>query len=363
MLLEQYTFIVKEVSDLVSKQIPMTIHTHLQILQKLKDFQNNNSQTSLSHSKVEKKSQQKKQIIRKKWESYHRLEDVTMDATFSIYLQCHKLHVKKTAYEHKKPSNLQSYRERLYNNESIIDIAKSINFPPYMLIRYLINYGNLLGNDKRKKIIGTAGHDIEDPIIRKAVQQAAALDLYYSPAADVVRLNAGIEYEIILQQKLHDLKIAFQSEDQMRSEGRSKTPDIRLIVPIAIVKGDRSHLLTSSSSSPSLLKSSKSPSNSAPATLGSSLTNISTPSSSFHIINWIDSKAMFGDPTTHNDNKKQLQGYVNRYGPGMVIYWFDFVNELVNNDVDDILICKDFPLEYIQAFKHVKTQDEVPCNF
>jgi len=64
------------------------------------------------------------------------------------------------------------------------------------------------------------------------------------------------------------------------------------------------------------------------------------------MINWIDSKAMFGDPTTHNDNKHQLQGYVNRYGPGMVIYWFDFVDELSSAD---ILICKDFPTEFVQA--------------
>ena len=38
-------------------------------------------------------------------------------------------------------------------------------------------------------------------------------------------------------------------------------------------------------------------------------------------------------------------------------------DSISDDDVDDILICKDFPLEYIQAFKHVKTQDEVPCNF
>ena len=231
-----------------------------------------------------------------------------MDATLSIYLQCHKKHIKKTAHVHKTPQNIQIYLTRLLTNrESIVALAKSLHFPPYMLVRYLIKHGNLF-NDKRKKLVGTAAHTIDDPRIRRAIQQAAAADTYCSPAADIVRLNVGIEYEYILQQKLQQLGIAFQSEDQMRDEGRSKTPDIRLIVPIAIVDEQNK---------------------------------------SVHVINWIDSKAMFGDPYTHNENKNQLQGYVNRYGPGMVIYWFDFV-DVLNNDVD-ILMCKDFPSEFLQA--------------
>ena len=48
-----------------------------------------------------------------------------------------------------------------------------------------------------------------------------------------------------------------------------------------------------------------------------------------HVVNWIDSKAMFGDPTTfETEHLPQLMGYVNRYGPGMVIYWFGFVDSL-----------------------------------
>ena len=73
------------------------------------------------------------------------------------------------------------------------------------------NRGNIrlehcLCMNKRKKIMGTAGHTIEDNILRQAVQQAAATDLYCSPAADIVRLNVGIEYELILQQKLYRFK-------------------------------------------------------------------------------------------------------------------------------------------------------------
>ena len=57
---------------------------------------------------------------------------------------------------------------------------------------------------------------------------------------------------------------------------------------------------------------------------------------------------MFGDPHTHEkENMAQLQGYVHRYGPGMVIYWSDFVDRL--NVDPDILLCKDFPSDFVSA--------------
>ena len=87
-----------------------------------------------------------------------------------------------------------------------------------------------------------------------------------------------------------------------------------------------------------------------------------------HVVNWIESKAMFGDPAQHKDNFYQLEKYVERYGvtlrsrlgsstdrlrgalrpltlpasipgagrygPGMVVYWFGYVEGL-NNPNDD----------------------------
>ena len=62
------------------------------------------------------------------------------------------------------------------------------------------------------------------------------------------------------------------------------------------------------------------------------------PSGELRLVHWIDSKAMFGDPHTHlRENLPQLQSYVNRFGPGLVIYWFDFCEEL-DNDPDIVLM-------------------------
>ena len=57
---------------------------------------------------------------------------------------------------------------------------------------------------------------------------------------------------------------------------------------------------------------------------------------------WIESKASFGDPNSHKKNLEQFRGYVNRFGPGMVLYWFGFVDSLAG-DHKDILLADNFP--------------------
>ena len=41
-------------------------------------------------------------------------------------------------------------------------------------------------------------------------------------------------------------------------------------------------------------------------------------------------------------NQEQFSKYVNRYGPGMVIYWFGFIDDLQGADADLVLV-EDFP--------------------
>ena len=186
------------------------------------------------------------------WEASTSLSDVDFDALLSIYLQCYKHHIRKNAHRHKDSGAVARYVQRLRAGESILSIARSVQFPPYMLMRYIVKHGDIWrgrnGQDgaergapsqRRKReghgrILGQAGHNVDELCIRAALQLAAEADAYFSPTVDTVRLNVGFEYEILLQHRLASLGVAFQNEDEMRDEGRSKTPDIRLIVPIAV---------------------------------------------------------------------------------------------------------------------------------
>lgn len=80
------------------------------------------------------------------------------------------------------------------------------------------------------------------------------------------------------------MNISFSDENVLRLRGYDKTPDFKLDVPIAVDN---------------------------------------------FIINWIESKALFGDEENHlGYMKEQLMCYWNRFGPGLVIYWFGYLESL-----------------------------------
>ncbi len=94
----------------------------------------------------------------------------------------------------------------------------------------------------------------------------------YIASACVVRLRVrremGKQYEDVLESRLHSAKLPFLNEQALRHLGLARTPDARLLEPIA-VEG--------------------------------------------RVVNWIDSKAMFGDEETHATVvSEQLSAYVSR---------------------------------------------------
>ena len=74
--------------------------------------------------------------------------------------------------------------------------------------------------------------------------------------------------------------MSFQDENYFRRQGHDKTPDIKLDVPIVVSGG---------------------------------------------VVNWIESKALFGDEKTHREYlEQQLTSYANRYEFGCIWYWVVF---------------------------------------
>lgn len=141
---------------------------------------------------------------------------------------------------------------------------------------------------------------IEDGRLSLEVSHAHHRDDNYGPTAEFIKHCIGQEYEIRLQNEIIDLNLCFLDEKEQRERGFDKTPDIKLEVPI-VIDGC--------------------------------------------IINWIESKALFGDVENHASYlQDQLWSYWNRFGPGMVIYWFGFIEELKHNTRHSgILVADSFP--------------------
>ncbi|CAI8055552.1 CDAN1-interacting nuclease 1 [Geodia barretti] len=140
---------------------------------------------------------------------------------------------------------------------------------------------------------------IPDTTLQLHIKTCIFKDTHYGPLADNIKRSVGYEYEFLLREKVQELAVPFLDEEGLRARGYDKTPDIKLEVPIAV---------------------------------------------DGHIVNWIESKASFGDRTCHEQYMEdQFWSYQNRFGSGLVIYWFGYVSELNSFQDQGILLTERFP--------------------
>merc|ERR1719154_370283 len=136
----------------------------------------------------------------------------------------------------------------------------------------------------------------------------------YGPVAEAIKHSIGEEHEQKLKDCLTKLDIPFSDEHVLRGQGYDKTPDIKLEVPIAV---------------------------------------------DGHIINWIESKALFGDPEAHQGYlRDQFWSYMNRFGSGMVIYWFGYVGSLDSNRSAGIMLSSSFPENFVRYNPEMIRRDD-----
>lgn len=219
-----------------------------------------------------------------------------------------KLHARKTCAE---MVDYYCHRVEDHLNETdkwkpgfLVSLAHEVDVSPSLLARLILeNYRSKTPDRKNWPNLQAILKDpsqIEDPRLAIEVQLCVLADKSYGPIADAIKQSTGYEHENNLKQKLTELGIPFQDEDQLRQMGYDKTPDVKLEIPFAV---------------------------------------------NGHVVNWIESKALFGDDVYHKEYaRRQYLSYWNRFGPGLVIYWFDFIEDL-NTDADKILVMDRLPVE------------------
>mmetsp|Transcript_449 Transcript_449/g.801 ORF Transcript_449/g.801 Transcript_449/m.801 type:complete len:289 (-) Transcript_449:393-1259(-) len=240
-----------------------------------------------------------------------RHKNVRYDTLLSIYSQECTRRVQTSIGRIRAEDSLASLERRFLAGESFAHMCHETKTPPCVLMRLML--ARMLGLGKQ-----VVSKCLKDPIhilqlncktlpvhqadhlkLRLAmdVEMCTASDHVFAPYVDGLRSAVGLEFESVLEERLRAAGVSYRGEEALRAEGLAKTPDAKLDVPVA-VRG--------------------------------------------RIVHWIDSKASFCDDWTFKTKGvDQFQGYVNRYGPGMVIYWFGFIQELNNHP--DVLLVDDFP--------------------
>ncbi|HNU36385.1 MAG TPA: C15orf41 family protein [Methanomassiliicoccales archaeon] len=171
------------------------------------------------------------------------------------------------------------------NGETILDISRRLEFPP--ILTGLMIFQESGRSKKQFWAIVRNPETIQDHDLREQIEEIAAADIIYSPEGSEKQTLRGKWGEKNLQDWLDAQGITYRTECDLRGV-YSKTPDALLDKPI-VVNGWK--------------------------------------------VNWIESKATFGDRVEVNKNtRKQLSPYVEMFGQGLVVYWFGFVDELTMED-------------------------------
>ena len=223
--------------------------------------------------------------------------------------------------------DVASWLARYDEGESAVDIARAAAYPPCLLAKEILAE-KLVGKtasaaaasqtDKKTVQAGLRDPDsLSDARLRREVVACCDEDIHFSPASERARHAAGALHEFRLMRELQLAGISFESEAALRQRGFARTPDVLLVVPIAVrLSGDDE-------------------------AAGSG-------DSRRRVVRWIDSKAMFGDEHTHNvEHRHQILAYVNRFGPGLVIYWFGFDAARVRDTYPDVCVASEMPRDVV----------------
>ncbi|KAL7862259.1 hypothetical protein SRHO_G00137000 [Serrasalmus rhombeus] len=244
-----------------------------------------------------------------------RFPNHSQSTLLSIFSLEYQKRMKRSLVRHHAPDVIEDYYQR-YRSEAkkrpsdpvLLELANEVDLSPSLMARLLVErfLEEQQGSVSSKQVLNSMLREpslIPDMQLAKHVEQCTINDCCYGPLVDCIKHAIGQEHEEILREKLRERNLSFLDENHLRAKGYDKTPDIILEVPIA-VEG--------------------------------------------HIVHWIESKASFGDEQSHRTYlNEQFWSYWNRFGPGLVIYWYGFIAELDCQRDRGILLKDCFPSDII----------------
>lgn len=205
---------------------------------------------------------------------------------FVIYTQKHIRTVKKKYYviTNKSKKLLKEWKQ----GKTFTQLAIEESFSPVMMAQILLKK---MGKTKREVRAIMMDHEsCSNKRIREEMHEVIGEDMVYSQMGAELQRERGEQGEAKIQKWLEKKGMGFRTEEDLRGEF-PKTVDFLLDKPFEV--------------------------------------NFETHPEEKRKIHWIESKGSFGDTRQlRRDHKKQLSKYVEMWGPGMVVYWFGYLEGL-----------------------------------
>jgi hypothetical protein len=175
------------------------------------------------------------------------------------------------------------------------DIAKSEGFSPVLTASLMLQHTGV--SKKQFKDYLNSPEKITDKRLRQELMDAMKEELIYSPEGTRVQWGRGKDVERTVKKWLDLRRLKYITEYDAKKGEYTKTPDFKLETPL---KAEGKWL------------------------------------------NWVECKASFGDEVEYKrDYGKQLSHYVTLFGPGMVCYWYGYIDDMPKHLLDDNVVLVD----------------------
>jgi len=181
------------------------------------------------------------------------------------------------------------------HGKRFVDIAREEGFPPVLTASLMLQHTGMSKKQFKNYVNNPA--TIEDPRLRKELKDALKDELIYSPEGTRIQHGRGKDVEWMVKKWLDARRLKYLTEYDAKKGNYTKTPDFKLDQPMK-VEG--------------------------------------------RWINWIECKGSFGDEVEYKrDYGKQLSKYAELFGPGMVVYWYGYLDDMPAHLLDDNVLLED----------------------
>ncbi|CAG2162148.1 unnamed protein product [Oppiella nova] len=230
--------------------------------------------------------------------------------------------------------NLDSLLHHYYKRDkSLIALCEDNHMSYAIACQHILQHHN--NYDKNLcKTLSTNTSLISDGRLAFDVMLCNVNDIIFGNHCNHMTNNTGIVFESEVSHHLNRHDVSYMSESQLRTDSFDVTPDFKLNLPL-IVKISKTN-----SSDICLIKTNHYFDQKLPQLMETS------DESDYEIvvINWIECKSMFASELCHSKYyRNQYSSYINRFGNGLVLYKYGFVNHIRQQFKHNIIVSHRLP--------------------